>query len=132
LRLLIQPPRREWSVVHKFISRVSSEAKPQFERPAAFRYHGSIPVMVRDPVRCKQISDILLDRYGICVQPINYPTVACGTERLRITPSPHHSDADIEALVAALSAVWTATGLTEYTCASLDRLHRVVPVGQDA
>ena len=72
-----------------------------------------VPVMVRDPVLCKQISDVLLDRYGIYVQPINYPTVPRGTERLRITPSPHHSDEDIDALVAALSAIWTEVGLAE-------------------
>ena len=72
-----------------------------------------VPVMVRDPVFCKQISDVLLDRYGIYVQPINYPTVARGTERLRITPSPLHSDEDIEALVAALSEIWAEVGLAE-------------------
>jgi 5-aminolevulinate synthase len=72
-----------------------------------------VPVMVRDPVLCKQISDMLLDRYGIYVQPINYPTVARGAERLRITPSPHHSDDDIEALVTALSEIWAEVGLAQ-------------------
>jgi 5-aminolevulinate synthase len=72
-----------------------------------------VPVMVCDPVLCKQISDLLIDRYGIYVQPINYPTVPRGTERLRITPSPHHTDADIEHLVRALAEIWAEVGLAK-------------------
>jgi 5-aminolevulinate synthase len=72
-----------------------------------------VPVMVCDPVLCKQISDVLIDRYGIYVQPINYPTVPRGTERLRITPSPHHTDADIEHLVQALAEIWAEVGLAK-------------------
>jgi 5-aminolevulinate synthase len=71
-----------------------------------------VPVMVGNPQVCKQVSDLLLQDYSIYVQPINYPTVPRGTERLRITPSPLHSDADIEHLVGAIDAIWTRLGLT--------------------
>lgn len=71
-----------------------------------------IPVMVGDPVKCKMLSDILLDDYGIYVQPINYPTVPKGTERLRFTPGPLHTEADIDALASALSALWSQCALS--------------------
>lgn len=66
-----------------------------------------VPVLVSDPVRCKALSDVLMDRFGIYVQPINYPTVPRGTERLRLTPSPQHSDGDMDKLVAALTMLWS-------------------------
>jgi 5-aminolevulinate synthase len=68
--------------------------------------------MIKDPVKCRQISDILMESYGIYVQPINYPTVPKGTERLRITPGPLHSDADIEHLVGALCDLWRRCALS--------------------
>jgi len=67
-----------------------------------------VPVLIGDPVHCKEVTDRLLDRYGIYAQPINYPTVPRGTERIRLTPGPQHSDAQMDALVAALSELWAA------------------------
>ena len=77
-----------------------------------------IPVMVGDPVKCKMISDWLLDNYAIYIQPINYPTVPRGTERLRITPSPLHSDDDIARLVLALSELWSQCALSRSSVAA--------------
>jgi 5-aminolevulinate synthase len=70
-----------------------------------------IPVMVGDPHHCKMISDWLMANHGIYVQPINYPTVPKGTERLRITPSPVHTDGDIDKLVEAISEIWSQCAL---------------------
>jgi 5-aminolevulinate synthase len=63
-------------------------------------------VFVGEPEKCKQATDLLLAEYGIYIQPINYPTVPKGSERLRITPSPYHDDALIDALAEALVEVW--------------------------
>ncbi|MBX9858407.1 MAG: 5-aminolevulinate synthase [Sphingomonas sp.] len=86
---------------------------PTLENPSHI-----IPVMVGDAKKCKMISDWLLDNHGIYVQPINYPTVPVGTERLRITPSPVHSDADIDKLVSALSEIWSMCELARSSMAA--------------
>ena len=65
-----------------------------------------VPLMVGDPVRAKKISDILLTEYGVYVQPINYPTVPRGTERLRFTPGPHHTAEMMDELTSALVEIW--------------------------
>jgi 5-aminolevulinate synthase len=70
-----------------------------------------VPVMVGDAAKCKWISDLLLDSYDIYVQPINYPTVPRKTERLRFTPTPLHTDADIDHLVGSLHKLWSQCAL---------------------
>ena len=70
-----------------------------------------VPVLVGDPVQCKALTDALMDRFGIYVQPINYPTVPRGTERIRLTPGPHHTDEQMDRLVFALRTLWSEMGL---------------------
>jgi 5-aminolevulinate synthase len=65
-----------------------------------------VPLMVGDPVKAKQISDILLAEYGVYVQPINFPTVPRGKERLRFTPGPSHTEAMMDKLTSALVEIW--------------------------
>ncbi|MCR9124840.1 MAG: 5-aminolevulinate synthase [Rhodobacteraceae bacterium] len=82
-------------------ARLDQEGIPHLQNPSHI-----IPVMIKDPVKCRMIADYLMQEYGIYVQPINYPTVPKGTERLRFTPSPLHSVDDIEHLVLALRTLW--------------------------
>jgi 5-aminolevulinate synthase len=70
-----------------------------------------VPVLVGDPVQCKALTDSLLDRFSIYVQPINYPTVPRGTERIRLTPGPMHTEEQMDHLVHALRVMWGEMGL---------------------
>jgi 5-aminolevulinate synthase len=71
-----------------------------------------VPVTVGDPVHCKAVTDTLLDRYAIYAQPINYPTVPRGTERIRLTPSPVHTNEQMDYLVHSLTELWQACPLS--------------------
>lgn len=88
-------------------ARLDAMGIPHIDNPSHI-----IPVMVGDPVKCKYLSDLLLTEHGIYIQPINYPTVPKGTERLRITPSPVHSDADVDKLLVALEHLWNTCQLS--------------------
>lgn len=93
--------KRQQERVAKVRAALRAMGIPQLDNPSHI-----IPVMVGDAKKAKMISDWLMEKHGIYVQPINYPTVPVGTERLRITPGPVHSDEDIEKLVQALSDIW--------------------------
>lgn len=99
--------QRQRLMVRKLRARLDALGIPHLPNPSHI-----VPVMVKDPVKCKMLSDILLDTYGIYVQPINYPTVPKGQERLRFTPSPLHSDDDLDHLVRALSELWSHCALS--------------------
>ena len=78
-----------------------------------------VPVMIGCPIHCRAVTDALLRRYGIYVQPINYPTVPKGTERMRLTPSPVHSDEQMANLIHALGELWAACPVPNGTYVAL-------------
>jgi 5-aminolevulinate synthase len=86
--------------------RLAAENLPVMHTPSHI-----VPVLVGDPVRCKALTDALLSRFGIYVQPINYPTVPRGTERIRLTPGPMHTDEQTDRLISALTTLWAEMGL---------------------
>ena len=92
--------------VRRFRQMLDAKGIPHTNNPSHI-----VPVMVGDAAKCKWISDILLDSYGVYVQPINYPTVPRKTERLRFTPTPMHSDGDMDHLVSALHSLWSRCAL---------------------
>ncbi|MCH8488451.1 MAG: 5-aminolevulinate synthase [Oceanicaulis sp.] len=98
--------QRQRRNVRRVRAKLASMGIPTLDNPSHI-----VPVMVGDPVKCKRISDWLMSQHGIYVQPINYPTVPKGAERLRVTPSPVHSDADIDRLITALSEIWSECAL---------------------
>jgi len=98
--------RRQEDRVNRLRSLLDRRGIPHMPNPSHI-----VPVMVGNAAKCKWISDLLLDGYGIYVQPINYPTVPEGTERLRFTPSPLHTDDDIDRLVGALNDLWSQCAL---------------------
>jgi 5-aminolevulinate synthase len=97
---------RQQRQVRRLRAQLEARGIPHMDNPSHI-----IPVMIGDPVKCRMLSDMLMEDWGIYVQPINYPTVPKGTERLRITPSPYHSDADIDLLVTALESLWRRCAL---------------------
>jgi 5-aminolevulinate synthase len=84
-------------------ARLKARRLPVMDNPSHI-----VPVMVGCPIHCKAVTDTLLREYGIYVQPINYPTVSKGTERMRLTPSPAHSDEQMANLIHALGELWAA------------------------
>ncbi|MXN64231.1 5-aminolevulinate synthase [Stappia sp. GBMRC 2046] len=99
--------RQQRRNVEKLRAMLDARGIPHLENPSHI-----VPVMVKNAAKCKWLSDLLLDSYGIYVQPINYPTVPVGTERLRITPSPLHTQADLDHLVGALNDLWSQCALS--------------------
>lgn len=93
--------------VRRVRAALNAKGIPHIDNPSHI-----VPVMVGNAAKCKWISDVLMADFGIYVQPINYPTVPVGTERLRITPTPLHSDDDIRHLAEAVSSLWSQCALS--------------------
>jgi 5-aminolevulinate synthase len=106
IRLLKQSEGEERRAAHQRQAALTKHALSAAGLPVMPNPSHIVPVHVGDPELCKKASDLLLERHGIYIQPINYPTVARGQERLRITPSPLHTDQHIADLVEAMADVW--------------------------
>jgi len=109
VRLLKSRP--DLRAAHQRAAHVTKHALSAAGLPVLENTSHIVPVMVRDAQLCKAASDMLLERHGVYIQPINYPTVAKGSERLRITPTPRHTHEHIGALVEALVDVWRTLGI---------------------
>jgi 5-aminolevulinate synthase len=96
---------------HQCIAALAKHALSRAGLPILNNGSHIVPLMVRDATLCKEASDLLLTRHAIYIQPINYPTVEIGAERLRITPTPRHTEVHLAALVEALVDVWRTLGL---------------------
>ncbi|MEQ8375215.1 MAG: 5-aminolevulinate synthase [Roseibium aggregatum] len=101
------------AIVAKVRRRLDTLGIPHVDNPSHI-----IPVIVGNPAKCKFLSDTLLEEFGIYIQPINYPTVPKGTERLRITPSPVHTSGDVDRLVCALHSLWSQCQLARQPVAA--------------
>jgi 5-aminolevulinate synthase len=109
---------------HQYMATVTKHALSAAGLPVLENPSHIVPLMVGDAERCKAASDLLLRRHDIYIQPINYPTVAIGAERLRITPTPRHSEADVSNLVEALVDVWKTLDLPFKTAQIVPLSHR--------
>ncbi len=112
---------------HQYMASVTKHALEAAGIPVKDNPSHIVPVMIGNAERCKAASDLLLRRHDIYIQPINFPTVAIGTERLRITPTPRHTEAHVSYLVEALVDVWKTLELP-FTSARILPLRRKAPV----